>query len=356
MRSRSPRADIGTRRKARNPAAFTLLEILAAVALLAIILVMTGSIISSSSRVWRQANAKIETFQAARGAFDIMASRLSRATLNTYWDYYDATGAPFRLSANPAAFVPNRYGRYSDLHFLCGPAVDLIGTLPAGLSMVSTQAVFFVAPTGLSSSVSYNGLSGLLGACGYFVAFGNDDSTKPAFPPTPSRYRWRLMEVSAPVEELQVFATPTGEAWAETPVSQGRVRSVAENVIALIVWPKRSPQDDPTGIQLSDDFTYDSRTTESWAGSPPQQPVQAHQLPPNLQITIVVIDEVSAKRLEDDDTPPGKITTALNGLFDGGVTEYADDLKLLEDRLTDEKIGCRVFSITVALRESKWSP
>jgi len=345
--------------KAGRPAAFTLLEILAALALLSIILVMTGSIISSSSRAWRHANAKIESFQAARAAFDVMTSRLNRATLNTYWDYYDDAGKPFRLAANPSSFVASRYGRYSDLHFLCGQASNLIGTLPAGLTATSTQAIFFVAPTGLSSSASYKGLSGLLGACGYFVAFGNDDAVKPAFPPTPSRYRWRLMEVSAPVEELQVFSTPSGAAWADNPVSQGRVRFVAENVIALIVWPRRSVQDDPGGAQLSGDFSYDSRTEAVWSGTPSKQPVQAHQLPPNVQITMVVIDEASARRLEnraDPSLPPPAITTALNGLFREDVAKYASELKELEGRLAGQNIGYRVFSTSVALRESNWSP
>jgi len=343
-------------RKAERSAGFTLLEILAAVTLLAMILVMTGSIISSSSRVWRQANAKIETFQDARAAFDVMTARLSRATLNTYWDYYDSNRKPFRLSTSPSTFVPDQYGRYSDLHFLCGPASSLITAMPPGIVSVATQAVFFIAPTGLSSNTDYSALPGLLSACGYFVAFGHDDASKPGFLSTPSRYRWRLMELSAPAEKLSVFTSSTGDTWATTPLSQGQVRAVADNVIALIVWPRLSTQDDPAGTQISDDYTYDSRTTKSWSGTPPRQPSQAHQLPPNLQLTLVVIDEASAKRLEKGNTPPAEITAALSGLFTSSVTQYADDLKKLQDRLSDKNIGFRVFSTTVSLRESKWSP
>lgn len=352
MRFKWPHAD----RKAGLSAGFTLLEILAAVTLLAMILVMTGSIISSSSRVWRQANAKIETFQDARAAFDVMTARLSRATLNTYWDYYDSNRKPFRLSTSPSTFVPDQYGRYSDLHFLCGPASSLITAMPPGIVSVATQAVFFVAPTGLSSNTDYSALPGLLSACGYFVAFGHDDASKPGFLSTPSRYRWRLMELSAPAEKLSVFTSSTGDTWATTPLSQGQVRAVADNVIALIVWPRLSTQDDPAGTQISDDYTYDSRTTKSWSGTPPRQPSQAHQLPPNLQLTLVVIDETSAKRLEKGNTPPAEITAALSGLFTNSVTQYASDLKKLQDRLSDKNIGFRVFSTTVSLRESKWSP
>ncbi len=335
---------------------FTLLEVLAAVTLLAMILVMTGSIISSSSRAWRQANSKIETFQDARAAFDVMSARLSKAALNTYWDYYDSSRKPFRLSSSPSTFVPDQYGRYSDLHFLCGPASALIPVLPPGIVSVATQAVFFIAPTGLSSNTDYSALPGLLSACGYFVAFGNDDASKPGFLSSPSRYRWRLMELSAPAEKLSVFTTATGDTWATTPLSQGQVRAVADNVIALIVWPRLSTLDDPAGTQISSDYTYDSRTSLAWSGTPPRQPAQAHQLPPNLQLTLVVIDETSARHIENGTAPPAEITGALSGLFSGSVTQYANDLKTLQDRLSDKNIGFRVFSTTVSLRESKWSP
>ncbi len=355
MRFRWPAGD-SRRTSASLSPGFTLIEILAAVALLVLILGMTTSIINSSSKVWRQANAKIESFQAARGAFDVMTAKLSRATLNTYWDYYDAGNSPFRIAANPASFVPTRYGRYSDLHFICGPASSLVKGLPPDLSKTVTQAVFFVAPTGASSNVKYNGLSGLLAACGYFVAFGNDESTKPDFLETPPRYRWRLMEVSAPVEELKVYSSTAGSSWVDVSVAQGRLRSVAENVIALVVWPRLAPQDDPDGTRISDNYTYDSRTSEPWSGSPPRQPVQAHQLPPNLQVMIVAIDEESAKRLESGATAPAAITNALQGLFTNDVSQYATDLKKLEDRLALSGIGYRTFPLTVALKEAKWSP
>jgi len=353
MRSKSPRVE----RDAPNPpGAFTILEILVAVTLLALILVLTGSIISSSSRAWRQANASIETFQSARAAFDVLTARLSRATLNTYWDYYDAANSAFRLAANPAAFVPARYGRYSDLDFRCGPAADLLTSLPAGLARTSTQAVFFVAPTGYATNPAHQGVAGLLGASGYFVVFGNDDASRPGFLEIPSRWRWRLMEVTAPVEQLQVYANATGSTWFTDPVSQGEVRTVAENVIALIVWPRRAPQDDPDGNQLSPDYAYNSRTTQAWSGTPPRQPVQAHQLPPILQITLVAIDESAARRMENGSQPPAAITNALDGLFDGSVAKYGDDLQTLESRLSEQRINHRVFSTTVTLRESKWSP
>jgi len=134
------------------------------------------------------------------------------------------------------------------------------------------------------------------------------------------------------------------------------VRSVAENVIALIVWPRLSPQDDSLGNQISPDYRYDSRSTAGWTGTPPHQPVQCHQLPPNLQVTMVVMDEASAKRLENGSIAPAAITTALQGLFTNDVTKYDDDLAKLESRLASAKITFRTFTSTIALKEAKWSP
>ncbi len=198
---------------------------------------MTGSIISSSSRP---------------GVRLIPGSKHSRTpgprlmSWERGWPgprsiptgiYYDSNRKPFRLSTSPATFVPDQYGRYSDLHFLCGPASVLIPGLPPGIISVATQALFFISPTGLSSASDYSALPGLLSACGYFVAFGNDDASKPSFLSTPPRYRWRLMELSSPAEKLSVFSSATGDAWVTTPLSQGQVRAVADNVIALVVWP-----------------------------------------------------------------------------------------------------------------------
>ena len=145
----------------------------------------------------------------------------------------------------------------------------------------------------------------------------------------------------------------------EFRLAAGRIRSVAENVIALVVWPRRSEQDDPLGTTLTDDYTYDSRTTAAWGGgSPPRQPVQAHQLPPTVLLAMVVIDEESARRLEDAGDQRTEIEAALAGLFQntpGSVEKYTADLKELESRLQGKRIGYRVFFTTVSLRESKWS-
>lgn len=335
----------------RHAGGFTLLEILTATTILAIILVFVYSVLTHSIGIWRRANANIDAFQNARAVFDIVTTRLGQATLNTYWDYYDANHTAFRDAAGTAAFVPKYYGRQSDLHFVSGPAESLISSLPPGYTKLADQAVFFAAPTGLTADRNYQPLPELLSACGFFVAFGGDSASRPSILTVPEKHRWRLMELTAPVESPGLYQAGS-TAWFTTPVKNGEVRPIADNIIALVVWPRLAPLADPAGTAIAPDYAYDSRTTESWSGS--SQPVQASQLPPTVQVTMVAIDEASAARLQSGATPPGVITSALAGRFQK-ASQYERDLAQVESALADNNIIYRVFTSTVTLAESQWS-
>lgn len=60
-------------------AGFTLLEILAAVSVLAIIVLFMGNIFSNSSRVWKLGNKRIESNNAGRAAVEYIAREISTA-------------------------------------------------------------------------------------------------------------------------------------------------------------------------------------------------------------------------------------------------------------------------------------
>lgn len=335
----------------RSPAGFTLLEILTATTILAIILVFVYSVLTHSIGIWRRANANIDAFQNARAVFDIVTTRLGQATLNTYWDYYDANHIAFRDATSTAAFIPMYYGRQSDLHFVSGSAESLISSLPPGYTKLSTQAVFFAAPTGLTADRDYQPLPELLSACGFFVAFGGDSASRPAILAVPEIHRWRLMELTAPVESPGLYKAGS-TAWFTAPIKNGDVRPIADNIIALVIWPRLAPLADPAGTAIAPDYAYDSRTTATWSGS--RQPVQASQLPPTVQVTMVAIDEASAARLESGAAPPDVITTALAGRFQK-ASLYERDLAQVESALADKRITYRVFTATVTLAESQWS-
>ena len=304
--------------RSRARRAFTLIEMMVAMAVFVLLMTLLLTSLDQTTRVIRQSTSKIEAFQNARSAFDTMGQTLSQAALATYWDYqYDPQGNPLR------------YRRMSNLHFLTG----------AGLKGVS-QAILFQAPAGYSAlPASYAGLSGLLNTCGFYVDYNNDSSWKPSF--AGSRYRYRLMQVLQPAESNRIYKDAN---WYLTAPSF----PVAENIIALIVRPMLP---DAAGQPDIPRYDYDSRLNSDQD----PQPVTAHQLPPVVQLTMVAIDEASAARQDtDSSTQPEVITTALSGLF-SNPTRYDDDLASLEQRLSRTGINFRIFSMEVFLRESRWS-
>ena len=101
--------------------AFTLVEILVSLGVLAILLLISAEVIGTVQTTWTSTNARVSQFREARTAFDIITRNLSQATLNTYLDYDNN----YLTAADPAAATttaPTRYERKSDLRFVCGPA------------------------------------------------------------------------------------------------------------------------------------------------------------------------------------------------------------------------------------------
>jgi len=308
---------------------FTILELLVAAAVFSLILVILAGIVSNTSALTRSAGDKISAFQSARAAFALLSANLSQATLNSYWDY-----------DNPS--TPARYLRASELHFLVG----LAGTAPFPGTAGTGQALFFQAPLGFSQNATIPSLPSLLNACGFYVEYNNADALPAPFPTAPPRYRYRLMQALEVSENLSVYSSGNGSAW----VNSAQAVPIAENVIYLAVWPRRSPADDPAGDLLTTSFSYDSRLN---AKSIPQ-PITANQMPPVVQVTMVVLDETSAGRVCVDSLAPSVIRDATAGLFvESRATKFDDDLGILEARLSAAKLNFRVFSALIAVRESK---
>lgn len=320
--------------------AFTLVELLAAMAILSLILLVIFGISQQTSNAWKSSRAKIGSFQDARVAFDTLTSTLSQATLNTYYDYFDAQGR----SPRDAGYAgPHHYGRQSDLHFVTGKALTT-GQI--------TQSIFFQTPAGYEAKPAFQDVNNLLNACGFFIMHGEDplrpgfleDGTVPNAPANHSRYR--LMQFMQPSSDLGVYSV-TGSQWFTQPLngSSRPVQQLAENVIALVVLPRRSSEDaDSAGQPLSDDYEYDSRITSGGA----QQLPAENQLPPLVEVVMVSIDEPSALRLGETTLP------VLDTLF--RVPDELDtDLATLETALNQQRLQYRVFRTIVPLRNSKWN-
>jgi uncharacterized protein (TIGR02599 family) len=324
---------------------FTLVELLVASAVLILLLGMLLSATDSASTTVRYASAKIEAFAGARSGFDVITQKLSEATLNTYWDYYDTTGSR-RTQSNAGSFTPSTYGRASDLQFLVRN-----NTVNGNWG----HELFFQTPDAFSNSAEYLSTRGLLNTCGFFVRYGSNADFRPRALGTkvPLRYRYRLMATIEPTENFSIYTNAATDnlQWATTLATGTNTKPLVDNVIALIVWPRLSLGEDSTGSKLTENFCYDS---QKWSGST-VQPITFGQLPPTVQMTIVIIDEASASRLDNGSgDAPGVIEAALKDKFHN-VLEYQKNLNDLETALAANRINYQILTTSVIMRESKWS-
>lgn len=344
----------------RKTGAFTLVELLVSMAVLAIIMMVSVNVIFQTQKTWTQGSARIEQFREARVAFEAITQSLGQAVLNTYNTYRYKSGG---LVPENNQDTPEQYVRHSELQFVCGQAKTLLTSGAA--SLAPGHAVFFQAPLGVVEREEYEGLRELLCGRGYFVMYGNDDGWRPRHI-LQQRTRYRLMEYRPTAEANGVYDASVGpDNWfrsaasnlvnsSETTTSRGFTRPAAENIVALIISPrlagtKESLGKEPTSI--APDYQYDSTKLVNTTTQQPQG--TQHLLPPMVTVTLVAIDEVSARRLEDkygDSIPPLVMDSEFTD-----TSKYEQDLKEVESRLIQEKLTYRIFSTAVALRNSKWN-
>jgi uncharacterized protein (TIGR02599 family) len=292
-----------------------------------------------------------------------MTRDISQATLNTYFDYTDSSGA-FRVPGD-ASFVPAKYMRRSDLHFITGKNL-LAGAAP-GVTGTITHSLFFQAPLGYANNASYNNLESLLNACGFYVFYGPDVS-KPGFlGGVPDRHRFRLMQFAQPSEGLMIYdssvagvpASPNWDNrnWFVDPLKSSPgsalISQLAENVVALVILPNYAKKDKAdSDAPLSADYEYNSRNRSNTK--------TLHQLPPVIQIVMVIIDEASAVRLGNTATPPNLGLAPLfkeSAKLNDDLAELEKNLGALPGNAAGNTIPLRyeVFQTEVAIRGAKWS-
>jgi len=318
---------------------------MAAATVLVILLGILVAVMNSVSKTVRSGSSKIDAYAATRAAFSLLGQKVSQATLNTYWEY-----------DNPTA--PTVYRRQSDLQFLV-----IQNTQKSGYG----QEIYFPSPQAYSSDTTLRSTEGLLNACSFFVRYDSDQNFRPSTQQGPLRYRYRLMQALQPTENFAVYksgldATATEAQWTAywtahawtTDISNTStaqfITPLADNVIAMIIWPRLTLADDEAGTLLASHYIYDSKDGQY---SKPQKNI-ANQLPPTLHVTLVTISEASAAALNMGSTPPTVIESALNNKFTD-VTQYQQDLVDLASKLDSNKIDYTILNTTVILRESKWS-
>lgn len=133
---------------------------------------------------------------------------------------------------------------------------------------------------------------------------------------------------------------------------------LANNVVLLLFRASYSSLNGTALVR----YVYDSRPGPSTLGS--AQPIEAHQIPPLLHATLVVIDQKTADRLlvATGGTPYNLIPPEL---FDKGGTRddasaYSSDMKSLRSHLDSRPlfgipINYRIFEATIPMNASQWS-
>ncbi|RBP41250.1 uncharacterized protein (TIGR02599 family) [Roseimicrobium gellanilyticum] len=341
--------------------AFTLVELLISMVVLSMILIIATSVMNETQKTWLQTTARSEQFRDARLAFEQITQNLRQATLNTYMTYQYNDGDTPTVPENKTQ-APLKYLRHSELQFVTGRAATVLGV--GANPEIPGHCVFFQGAVGVTQRDGYESLDRLLCSRGYFIIYGDDAAYRPAHVTT-ARTRFRLMEYRPPAERNEVYSVTPG-VWFqdaekevvgmdETATRAAYTRPVTENIIALIISPRVSDAEAKESGRLPNwmapDYAYDSvkvrgESTNNLQGT-------QHLLPPLVRVTLVALDETSARHLEErsgtnvpDLLPPNTFTSAAN---------YEQDMLALESRLQVQKLNYRVFTTTIGLRNSKWA-
>lgn len=353
-------------RASEDSPAFTLVEMLVAMTVIVIMIVILASISVEVARAWKGTSGTIEEFRDARASFEAMTRTISHATLGTYYDYVDSSSPPnFRadLISDPAklaAFVPAGYARRSDLQFVSGTTTKtLLNSIPTQDPYPITHAIFFTAPLGYTETGSYTGFGDTLNGCGFYVTYG-PDLTAPSFlsaTTVPKLYRYRLMQFTAPTENLAIYDPQgAGNQWFLGAIANNYsncVSQLAPNIVTLVILPRLSPADQAaTGAPLlAPNYDYDSRDKSNT--------VTYNLLPPEVDVTMVAIDEASALKLGNTSAPPN--LTAGAPFTDS--TKLSTDLATMENNLgaiagnaagNHIPLHYRIFHTEVAINGAKW--
>jgi uncharacterized protein (TIGR02599 family) len=387
-------SDMIVARRARllsPPAAFTLVELLVSMSVLAILMVLVTQVVGQVQKTWLSSNSRVSQFREARMAFDLVTHNLAQAELNPYWETdtggISSTNYTY-AQRNQFQSLPSRYLRKSDLQFICGRATTLVkGAANADAQHLPFSAVFFQAALGATQVPDYERMQSLVCGRGYFVQYGDDAAFRPPFVTTPAN-RFRLMEYSPTSEQNSIYYddwqfaandTSGGTAtmkpkWfndagatmdrttdkstggnSTTAIVRGFTRPIAENIIAFVVAPRVSAQSaaavgkDPHWI--APNYSYDSlQKTNSTTANP--QGTEA-LLPPLVDVVMIAIDEASQGNFTSDDI------NSINGLFTN-ASAIDSDITAAQSALVNRGTGkrpinFRIFKTTVEIRAARWS-
>ncbi|MEZ0298834.1 MAG: Verru_Chthon cassette protein C [Candidatus Methylacidiphilales bacterium] len=319
---------------------FSLVELMVAMAVISLIIVLVGAVVTNVERTWKQTASRTNQFREARRAFEAVNRRLSQATLNAYWDYIDKDGKlrPAEDSVN-LTFVPVKYARQSELRYFQGAASGFVAPHSGTLS---GHAIFFQAPVGKTDTSSLSGMTSLVNTVGYYIEACSDaDLRPPTIAATTASVRFRLFEMVEPSESLTIYSKTSenagynGKEWITVPLAiKSNSHLLATNIVAFMLQAEYT---DAAGV-LKTSFTYDS----SPAVGTLNQPIEANNLPPSVRVTMIAIDDAAGRMIQD------------RGLVLPSAVD-ATSLAQLEQVLVAERLSYRKFQTSVKIGAAKWS-
>jgi uncharacterized protein (TIGR02599 family) len=347
--------------------AFTLVEVMVSMVVLAIMMMLIAQIIGTTQRSWRSASSRLSQFREARIAFDTITRNLRQATLNAYRDFhYSATDSNVPASNSPNE-TPDGYRRVSELAFVSGQATDLVKGGGIVASSLSGHSVFFQAPLGVTDPDTspkeggrpkYENLKHLLCGRGYFVQFGDDADYLPAG--LKSRLtvtsRFRLMEYQPPAEKNTIY--DSSDTWFN--IDPAYLRPVSDKIVGLILSPRLASGDESITVggaslkptSIAPDYSFDSRKKDGTGSAQGRQ----HLLPPVVKVTMVALDDASMDQLAKGRNPKVSLDE-INGAMGKfkSAAGYESDIDNLKGILSSGKVNYRIFEATVVIPASRWA-
>lgn len=263
---------------ARAPGSFTLVEVLAATAVLTVLFSIMFSILQQTSKGWQAANRRVEASQAARLALEQIASDLENCVV------FIQTNVPIPNRTNTTNFA---YG------FVHTNEASSVGFLPSeGVTFASPNDYIFVV-TPFRSSLRFG--SPDLAETGYAPVFVTRSSAGAGYS-TVREGRYVLLRsfclTNSNTFPITDFLT-NSLAWETTPrlANQNNTNNFWPFVDNCVRFDIRFLY--LQGGVVRTNATWGRPTTNGWVGSP--QNVQG--LPLAADITLSLVDERTAERI-----------------------------------------------------------
>lgn len=335
--------------------AFTLVEVLVSMVILAMMMLIITTVISQAQRSWKAASSKVSQFREARLAFDTITRNLRQASIDTHRTFLWGTAT---YSSDPLA-PPSGSGRTAHLGIKFDAASRLVSG-GGGAAELPGHAVIFQAPLGKTamgegSSVDISGLKNLLCTRGYFVQFGTDASFLPIGLASrlQAKYRYRLYEYQPNTENNTVYNVAGNQEWATIELSDARntVRPLADNILMLgfaVSFASPAADSVPRLAGNSDEMSLEYGFNSYEA----PEAAKRFRLPRYAHIFMIAMDEESAARLAQihNTSPPdsvrssGATFTSPNQLF--GQT---GDLAKVRAYMDSQRLNYRIFNSAVLI-------